>query len=326
MRIRQTIFMLLGASLFLFIFTACNPQKNKHTKPIIVLSILPQQFFADQIAQGKVETLCLVGQGQNPHNYEPRPSQMADLARAKIWITSGTDFEISLKPKILAQFKNLKIIDGTQGVQFRLLQEFEIEASSDTLSEENHESAEELSKGLALSHSEDDHHHDSNIDRHSWLGREPAKLMATYICEALTEIDPENSEFFRTNCANLVQAIDETFDTLKKDLLFLKDTSVLVYHPSFGYFLDEFSIHQIAIESGGKEPSTRELLAIIEQAKKEAAPAIFVQAQFPVTAAQTVASQTKSKVISLDPLAYNWLENIRTMGEALKGAYELKKN
>ena len=45
--------------------------------------------------------------------------------------------------------------------------------------------------------------------------------------------------------------------------------------------------------------------------------AIFVQAQFPVNAARTVADAAGAAIISLDPLAPDWLDNIRRMGDAM---------
>lgn len=285
-----------------------DANKTRSTeKPVIAVSILPQQYFASRIAGNRADILVLVGAGQSPHSYEPTPAQMARLAKARVWVTSGTDFEIALEPKVSAQFPNLKIVHGTEGVTFRTLQEFEEEIPDE------HEGDE---------HEGDEHHHDSNIDRHSWLGRTPAKIMAAHVRDALSLIDPESSEFYRINQEALASDIDLTFDSLKKDLAHLEGKNVLVYHPSFGYFFDEFGIRQNSVETGGKEPTAKTLAAMIERAKKDEVPAVFVQAQFPVAAARTVASQAGATVVALDPLAPDWLANIRKMGEALKNAYK----
>ncbi len=93
-----------------------------------------------------------------------------------------------------------------------------------------------------------------------------------------------------------------------------------MYHPAFGYFLDTFGILQEAVETGGKEPSSRVLSELIKRAREERVRVIFVQAQFPPQAAKTVADAVGARVVPLDPLAEDWLENIRRMGEALKQA------
>ena len=72
------------------------------------------------------------------------------------------------------------------------------------------------------------------------------------------------------------------------------------------------------METGGKEPTPRELYNLIGRLKEEQAAAVFVQAQFPVNVAKTLASAVGAELIALDPLAQDWLTNIRLMGQTLK--------
>jgi len=263
--------------------------------PLIAVSIPPQAWFVSRIAGENMRITILAEPGQNPHNYEPSPRQLHDLGEAKVWILSGTEFEISLRPKIAALFSGLRIVDGTDGVEFRTLED----------------------------HEEEDTHHDHSfieVDRHTWLGLMPAKILAAHIRNVLSQIDPANAAYYSRQYDTLVSEIDDEFARLRIELAPLKGRSVFVYHPSFGYFLDEFEIIQEAVETGGKEPGPRELNHLIDRVRQEQAAVIFVQAQFPVNAAKTVASATGAQLISLDPLAADWLANIHLMGEALKKA------
>jgi zinc transport system substrate-binding protein len=283
--------------LFLCVFSACSPRdkiaRNETGAPLLAVSIPPQAWFVSRIGEGRAWTLVLAGSGQNPHNYEPSPKQMNDLAGAAAWILSGVEFEVSLRPKIAKLFPRLPIVDGTAGVVFRKIEE----------------------------HGEDEtEHSDLEIDRHTWLGREPAKLLAVHIRNTLSQIDPAGAGRYAANCDALLREIDAEFDALRLELAPLRGRSVFVYHPSFGYFLDEFGISQEAVETGGKEPGPRELARLIKRAKEERAAAIFAQAQFPVNAAKTVAAAVGAELLSLDPLAPDWLANIRRMGEALRKA------
>jgi zinc transport system substrate-binding protein len=195
-----------------------------------------------------------------------------------------------------ALFTELAIIDGTEGVRFRTL--------------EIHDEGDE---GL-------DHNNDEGIDRHTWLGEEPAKIMAEKIRDASIAMDGERAAVYRTNCAALIADIETEFSRLREELAPLRGRTVFVYHPAFGYFLDEFGMKQEAVETGGKEPTPRELTGLIARARDEGAAAIFVQAQFPVRTAQAAAAAAGASVVALDPLAPDWLANIRVMGEALKTA------
>lgn len=266
-------------------------------KPMIMVSILPQQYFVEQIAGDLVDHVVLVGEGQSPHTYEPTPNQMAQLAQADVWILSGTDFEIALEPKIRSLYPKLLVIDGTDGVTFRSLENHSHEG------EEDHDHADEI-----------------GIDRHTWLGKDAALVMSKHIKEALISLLPLDNEVIESNYQNLVSAVETEFSNLEELLLPLQGRTVFVYHPAFGYFLDEFGIVQEAVETGGKEPTAKTLSALIEMAKEDNAAAVFVQKQFPVATATTVAQAIGAQVIGLDPLASNWLENIRIMGEALVSA------
>jgi zinc transport system substrate-binding protein len=275
----------------MILIISCS-QKETREGFLIAVSIPPQGWFVSQIAGDKAHTLVLAEPGQNPHNYEPGPKQIQSLSSASAWILSGSEFEISLRPKVAAVFPNLLIVDGTEGVQFRTLEEHD--------------------------HYDGDVHSSLEIDRHTWLGREPAKILAAHIRDTLSQVDGANAAYYRGRCEILVRLIDNEFDKLRLELAPLRGSSVFVYHPSFGYFLDEFGIHQEAVETGGKEPGPRELYNLIARFNEEKAAAIFVQTQFPANAARTLASVTGAQLISLDPLAEDWLENIRLMGTTLK--------
>ena len=278
--------------LVIFLLSSCLRQE-KHDGIFVAVSIPPQAWFVSQIAGDKARSFVLVPPGQNPHNYEPTPRQIQNLASASAWILSGSDFEITLTPKISALFPNLQIVDGTKGVQFRLMQEHE-----------HHDC-------------DDDHHHSLEIDRHTWMGREPAKILAMHIRDTLSQIDSENEAYYQERYAHLASEIDAAFNELKIKLSSLEGKSVFVYDPSFGYFFDEFGIVQEAVETGGKEPTPRELNRLIAKVNEEKPSAIFVQSQFPASAARSLAAATGVELLSLDPLAEKWLENIMLIGQTL---------
>jgi zinc transport system substrate-binding protein len=217
---------------------------------------------------------------------------MADLTAAKAWILSGTEFETSLRPKVEALFPKLAIIDGTAGMRFRTLTEREADNDGDG--------------------------HNDGIDRHTWLGHKPARIMAGHILAALCDIDAPGEAVYRKNYRTLISDMDQEFGALREKLSPQRGKIVFVYHPAFGYFLDEFGIIQEAVEIGGKEPTPRALNSLIERARQEHAAAIFVQAQFPVNTAKTASDAAGAVLVPLDPLAPDWLANIRHMGEVLQ--------
>jgi len=273
--------------------------------PRVAVSILPQKYFVDRISEGGARVLVLVGPGQNPHSYEPTPRQMADLGAAGAWLTIGVDFEKGLLPKARNLYPRLRLLDTTEGLRFRAL-----EAHSHEEDEDSHEEAGE----------DGDHEGEGGRDVHVWLGREGAKAQARHARDALSALDPGKAALYSRTHEALVRDIDAVFDDLAESLAPLRGRPVFVYHPAFGYFLDEFGIEQVAVEAGGKEPTQKGLASLVEKARREGARVVFVQPQFSKAAARAVAQAIGGVVVEIDDLAPDWLANLRKMGDALKAA------
>ena len=282
---------------------ASGPAAAPASVPTVVVSILPQSEFVARIAGGKVKILTLVGPGASPHNYEPTPRQMADLSGASLWLTvGGVEFEKAFMPKVKALYPRLRIVDTAAGVKFRTL--------------ESHSHAGEPAAPAVAAAADPE----GGIDPHVWLGRDAVKVQLAAAAEALSALLPAEAAQFRKNRDAYVAEIDAAFDALAKELAPLKGKKIFVYHPSFGYFLDSFGILQEAVELGGKEPTQKSLAALIAEAKADGAKLVFVQKQFSTNAARTVAAAIGGAVVEVDPLAPDWLANIKAMGAALKRA------
>ncbi|MEJ5283617.1 MAG: zinc ABC transporter substrate-binding protein [Brevinematales bacterium] len=259
-------------------------------KPIVLVSILPQQEFVEKIAKDKVIVKAIVEKGASPHNYEPTPKQLLYISKARIWLAIGIDFEKALISKVKSLYPNVRIVEITNGVKYRTLEEH---------------------------HHEDEKEEHSTLDPHIWLGYEQVKTILSNTLINLKQISPENEEFFEKNYKEYLNEIDITFKEMKQKMKPLEGKTIFVYHPAFGYFFDNFGITQRAFEVRGKEPTQKEILSLIKEAKKENAKVIFVQKQFSKNAAKIIAKEIGGKVIEIDPLEKKWLENIKYMGNII---------
>lgn len=293
-KFRIFMFILLVA---LFALGSCA-QKESSTegKPLVITSIEPQAFLAERILGDSFEIASLIGPGQSPHSWEPGPREMARLSEASYWLILGIDFENALVPKIKALYPDMKIIDTRENVIFRQLSEEEMAADD---------------------HEHDDHD-DPDRDPHIWLGRQAVEAQLATIMERMAESHPELSGELEKNHRGLMLEIESLYSRLEEMLAPLWGSEILVYHPAFGYFMDDFGLKQVAIETGGKEPTPRTLNAIMEMAQKMGIRTVFVQAQFPASAAKTIADALGGNVLIMDPLAKDWLLNLEKMASAIK--------
>ena len=96
----------------------------------------------------------------------------------------------------------------------------------------------------------------------------------------------------------------------------------MVFHPAWGYFAHDYGLEQIPIEAEGKGPTAKGLAAVIEEAKQAGIKVIFVQKQFSEKSAETVANAIGGRVIQMDPLARDYLDNMRKIAQTFAEVLE----
>jgi zinc transport system substrate-binding protein len=295
---------LLFLTLSLFLITSWGGQCAKaEVKPSgtvkAIASILPIAYFVERVGGSNVEVSVLVGPGQDPHTFEPTPKLMAKLADTQVLFRTGFPFEDTLIKKIGSTFKNVEVVDLQKGIRLRAMTE-----------EEEH------SHGVAHGH----HHGAGEMDQHTWLDPQLAKIQAGTIATTLIRIDPGRKEQYEKNLQDFRKDLDAIHEQLSKALAPVKGKSFFVFHPAYGYFGDAYGLKQIAVQLGGKEPTARQLARLIELAKEDEVRVIFVQPQFPKKSAEALAKAIGGAVVPLDDLSRDYLKNLQEMAVKLETA------
>ena len=157
-------------------------------------------------------------------------------------------------------------------------------------------------------------------DPHVWLDPMNLIVMTDNTVAELSEVDPDNAAFYRENGEVLKAEIKKVNDEVAAQLKDVEGKSFVVHHPAFGYFADRFGLKQVPLEVEGKEPGAVDMAKVVDFIKKNNAKAVFMQAQIPDSVIKSVAEETKVRVITLDPLKENVLENIKETASEIKGA------
>ena len=66
----------------------------------------------------------------------------------------------------------------------------------------------------------------------------------------------------------------------------------------------------MCIEDEGKEPSPQQLQQLIEQCRAQGVKTIFIQKEFNVQNAQVIAQEIGAQLVQIDPLNYDWEEEM----------------
>ncbi len=265
----------------------------------VFVSIQPQAYFVHRIVGGLVDVEVLVPPGKSPATYGPDPAQILKLARARALFTIGVPFESALLPKIKTMSPRLEIVDTTRDIPLR---RFGSETDEDNPMEFHDHAA-------------------GAFDPHIWMSPVLVKKQADTICDALGAIVPEHENILRRNLNAFKADLDALDSKIHSALAPVRGETIFVFHPVFGYFADAYALKQISVERGGKAPRGKELAAFIREAREKSVHVIFVQPQFDKSVAMKIASAINGAVVPLDPLAYDYIENLSEMALIIKGSF-----
>lgn len=267
-------------------------QSTDPGKPSAFVSIPPQAGLLKAIVQNRMTVEVMVGEGQSPHSFESTAQQLARLGNADHFFSISVPFEKALLGKIKQLNPELPCVDTRNGIVLR------------SISHKHH--------GVHC-----DHDHGAS-DPHVWLSPKLAAVIAFNMLYAVERSDPDNAAFYRQNYENLISKLDELDEEISNQLAPFQGSRFYVFHPSFGYFADAYGLTQIPIEIDGKSPSPQQLADLIEQAQVDGVKVIFVQKQFPLSSAKTVAKEIDGHVVQLDPLAEDVVANLRQIADSIE--------
>lgn len=265
-------------------------------KPTVAVSILPQKWFVEQIAGDLCDVMVLVGPGHSPATYEPTARQMTTVQSAIIYFSAGVPFENGLLPKLEAMQDNPPI----RGF-----------------------------RPAANAHNHGHNHSHGDSDPHNWLDVSKAQAIADTICNNLMELLPASAAELKENREHLQIELDLLDQEIKATLAPCAGSTFFVFHPAFGHFAQCYGLIQAAVEVDGHEPSARQMVRIVEEARAKGAEAIVVQPQFSRKPAEAVARAIGAQVVTLDPLGADYLQTMRSIATGLAnvlGCGEVKQN
>ena len=287
------------------LLTGCNGEK-KSDKTLVAVSILPLEEFVEKVGGDHISVYTMIPQGADPHTFDPAPSQMAKLSEAAMYVEvgAGLEFEIAYMDKIRSMNKDMVVVDSSKGLDLLEATEHHHHDGDDDDDEE-----------------EEEHEHGST-NPHIWLSPEYAQVMVQNICDALCELDNVNAEDYRMNAASYIAELAGLDEEIHDSLKDVKNRVFMCLHPQWEYFAKDYELMEIAIEVDGKEPGAQTLAMLIENAKANNIKVVFTSPQFSTASAKAIADAIGGKVVGIDSLAKDYVDNMRSILQAMKSAME----
>ncbi|RLQ91813.1 zinc ABC transporter substrate-binding protein [Planomicrobium sp. Y74] len=235
----------------------------------VFTTVYPITYFTERVGGDQVEVESIYPAGANEHTFEPTQQDMIAIAEADLMFYIGLGLE-----GFIDSAKNT--LDG-EDVEFTALADSitdeQLEAALEHDGEEAHDDEHEDHDDHEEHAQEADHdgHDHGSTDPHIWMSPKLSQELATSIKESLIAEDPDNTEVYETNHAELIaelEQLDESFSQLQERVS--KDT-FFVSHAAFTYLAEPYGFEQVAVAglNSQDEPSQKELTEIVDMAREK---------------------------------------------------------
>jgi len=275
--------------ILIFSLTACA-DNNADSKLLVAVTIAPQKNFVEAVGGKKVEVVTMIPPGNSPGNYAPSPKEYIKFSDADIYFSIGVPAD---KVNILPRTR-----DFNEKIEIIRLDE-------------------EVAKKI-----DDRYFAPGKRDPHIWLSPERVKVMIDIIAIELSEKDKEHADFYQENAKKYKSKLNKVDNEIKDIMQNLNNKSFIIYHPSFGYFADEYGLEMIAIEKDGKEATAKRLQEIIDRARKENIKVVFYQKEIDSRQSEAIAEEIGGKTVQIEPLAEDYLNNLKKMAGLFKEIFD----
>lgn len=288
--------------LLVVVLSSCSTlTKDEENIDNIMVSVLPQKYFVEQIAGDRFNISVMIPPGASPVTYEPTPKQMKELTKSFAYFRIGhIEFEKSWMNKLIDINPKMNVVDISTNAD---LIKPEVEHDHD--------------------HAHEGHHH-HGVDPHIWTSPKEVKKQAEIIFNFLIKSKPDYKNEFLGNYEEFKQELDSLDTYLIKTLNPYKGRKFLIFHPALSYIARDYGLEQISIEIDGKEPTPANIQHIIDVAKEENIKIVFVQSQFSTHNAEVIANEINGRVVQIDPLDQNWIESTRYIADQIVKSYIVK--
>ena len=238
------------------------------------------------VGVGEVEIVLLVPPGTTPHTFEPKPSDVQALARARLLVLVGLGLEEPWAGELVRSAGNpeLKVVELAAG----------IEPIGDP------------------------------PNPHVWLSPRRALTMVENLKEALIEIDPAHRADYERNARVYLKRLAELDRLYREELEGLPDKRFIATRPTWVYLAQDYGLVQVEVIAGppGEEPTPGRLRRIIQLIETEGVPLLIALVQAPERFAELIAEETGVRLVRLDPLGVEHSDYLELMRANLKKLVE----
>lgn len=252
----------------MLIVSGCAIEKPASTlnQKLVLTSISPLADLIKQVGGDKVQVVNLVPPGTDPHDFEPKPETVRQVANAKLFFANGVGQEYYLE----------KLVKNAGNSSLRTIT---------------------LSEGLPILGQEKD----NPGNPHLWLDVQNTEIYVEKIRDTLIETYPEDKETFNKNAQAYLGDLKILDQWIKDQILALPADSrnIIVFHDAWSYYAKRYGLTILTpvVHSGQSEPSAKEYAEILQLIREHKVKAVFGEVGFNPKLIHQLANDSGIKVV-----------------------------
>ena len=284
--------------------------ENNESKQVVYTSFYPIYNLTKQIAGDKMDVKAFTNLKTESHGWEPSAKDMADLSDSNIMFINGAgmeEWEESVEDSsdvdLINTSENIDLIKASDEDH-----DHEHEDADGDHDESEHVDADHEHEDAGHDHeeSEEHHHHHGMYDPHIWLSPVNGKEQAKVIADKLSEIDPDNKDYYMDNYKKIEKELDDMIDEYKEKFDGVDNKDFMVTHKAFSYLARDFGLNQMALtglmSTGEVNPDV--LKDAVNDAKNSNINTIFYEMGGSDKQAKILADEIKGDVAPLNTMEY----------------------
>lgn len=248
--------------------------------------------LARAVGGDRAEVDSLLTPGSDPHDYEPRPSDVRSLADADVVLRSGGEVDEWLGGLVESA--------GTDAPTVSLMEKVR------AIEGNGHDHDRDEGAHGEGAHGEDAHGEDAHgeeaHDPHWWQDPTNAMAAVAEIRAALVAADPEGRETYEANAEAYLarlRALDEAIAACMSSIP-AEDRKLVTTHDALGYFAQRYDIEVVGLVvpalTTRAQASAGEVAELTEAIEDEGVRTIFPERQLPAGLEQAIAEEAGARI------------------------------
>ncbi len=286
-----------AAVLLLPLALGAGCQRSPHPQRQVAATVFPLFDIAQRVAGDRLAVQLILPPGLDPHDYEPRPRDVAGLSDAALIFAVG----LGLDPWAH------RLARAAGAGEARV---FEIGPLMDPIL---------APSGIVRA--------EPLVDAHFWTDPVRALRAVDVTVEALSGLDPGGGPFYRERGEGLRRSIEAVHREISRDAATWRRHKIVTFHGSLFYFAARYGLQVVGVVQPlpGTEPPPQHVTALAELFRGPDPPALFVEPQLDAQLARAIARETGAAVYEVDPMggaprAASYEELLRAIAHAMDQA------